>query len=89
MSDRDIDVERICQAALERAPTERAALLDEACRDDEALRHEVESLLALEAAADRFMETPALQVAGQQPSDAERVARQACRQARASGNRVQ
>ncbi len=71
MSERDIDVERICQAALDRPPPERAALLAEACRGDEALRREVESLLALETAADRFIETPALQVAGRQPSDAE------------------
>ena len=64
MSERDIDVERICQAALDRAPAERAALLAEECGSDEALRRDVESLLALEAAADRFIETPALRVAG-------------------------
>ena len=73
MSERDIDVERICQAALDRAPPERAALLAAACAGDEALRRDVESLLALEDAADRFIETPALQVAaGGQPSDAEK-----------------
>ena len=57
VSERDIDVERICQAALDRAPAERPALLAEECGSDEALRRDVESLLALEAAADRFIET--------------------------------
>ncbi len=33
------------QSALERAPEERAAFLDEACHDDEGMRREVESLL--------------------------------------------
>ena len=34
------------QSALEtRAPTQRAAFLDEACHDDEGMRREVESLL--------------------------------------------
>ena len=72
MSDRDIDVERICQAALDRAPAERAALLAEECRDDEELRRDVEALLALEPAADQFIEIPALLVARQQPSDADK-----------------
>ncbi len=70
MSERDIDVERICQAALDCAPAERAALLAEECGSDEALRRDVESLLALEAAADRFIETPALRVAGHEPPHA-------------------
>ena len=39
-------VDRLFDAALEREPHERAAFLDEACADDEALRREVESLLA-------------------------------------------
>ena len=36
-------VERLCQAALDHAPNERAAFLNEACADDEELRREVES----------------------------------------------
>ena len=39
-------VEAVLQAALERDPAERAALLDSACEGDPGLREEVESLLA-------------------------------------------
>src|SRR4026208_1952156 len=53
---------RIHQAALERHASQRAVLLDEACAGDEALRREVESLLAYEEDAQRFMESPALEV---------------------------
>jgi hypothetical protein len=40
------DVERICLAALERPANERAAFLADACYGDDALRHDVESLLS-------------------------------------------
>ncbi len=40
------EIDRIFATALERAPAERAAFLDEACAGDELLRREVESLLA-------------------------------------------
>jgi serine/threonine protein kinase/Tol biopolymer transport system component len=66
MSDRDDDIERICQEALDRAPAARSAFVAETCRGDEALRREVESLLAQETAVDRFIETPALQVTARQ-----------------------
>jgi eukaryotic-like serine/threonine-protein kinase len=56
-------VEQLCQAALDRAPNERAAFLAEACADDAALRREVESLLAYQSQAAPFIEMPALQVA--------------------------
>ena len=62
ISDRAHDVERICQAALELRPAERSAFVADACGADEDLRREVESLLAQDAAADRFIETPALQM---------------------------
>jgi non-specific serine/threonine protein kinase len=55
-------VKRLHQAALERAVSERAAFLDEACAGDEALRHEVQSLLAYEQDAASFMESPAVEV---------------------------
>jgi eukaryotic-like serine/threonine-protein kinase len=61
--DRWRQVEALCQAALERRASVRAAFLATACGDDEALRREVESLLAHEAEAAKFMETPALEVA--------------------------
>ena len=52
-------VDRLFDAALARDPHERAAFLDEACAHDEALRREVESLLAHEREAVGFMSTPA------------------------------
>src|SRR5262245_58621401 len=55
-------VKRLHQAALERAASERAAFLDEACAGDEALRDEVQSLLAYEQDAASFMESPAVDV---------------------------
>jgi Tol biopolymer transport system component len=56
-------VEQLCQAALDRAPSKRAAFLAAACAQDEELRREVESLLAYQAQAEPFIETPALHVA--------------------------
>jgi len=49
--DRWATVERLCHAALERSVADRAAFLVEACAGDEALRLEVESLLAQETSA--------------------------------------
>src|SRR5262245_57174947 len=57
-------VDGLFEAALERAPTERAAFLNEACAGDEALRREVESLLAHECDAGQFLEESSLQLAG-------------------------
>jgi serine/threonine protein kinase/Tol biopolymer transport system component len=51
-------VERLYHAALERASDERAAFLDEACVGDQDLRREVESLLAYDESAQRFITTP-------------------------------
>ena len=45
-------IEEICHEALERAPDERAVFVREACAGDEALRAEVESLLANQSRAD-------------------------------------
>jgi serine/threonine protein kinase/tetratricopeptide (TPR) repeat protein len=56
-------IERLYQAALERAEGERTAFLKEACGGDEELRREVESLLAQEGGGDDFLEAPALEVA--------------------------
>jgi serine/threonine-protein kinase len=57
--DRDSQIERICQAALERHGSAREAFLSEACAGDEALQRDVESLLAQESKAVGFMSTPA------------------------------
>ncbi len=58
-------VERLYHDALERGAEGRAAFLVEACGDDEALRCEVDSLLAYEDQAEGFIESPALEVAAQ------------------------
>src|SRR6185503_6136896 len=60
---------RIHQAALERHASQRAVFLDDACAGDEALRREVESLLAYEEEGERFLESPALEVAARSVSE--------------------
>ncbi|HEY3139342.1 MAG TPA: protein kinase [Blastocatellia bacterium] len=52
-------VDALFDAALERDASERTAFLNEACAGDEALRREVESLLAAHERAGDFIETPA------------------------------
>jgi len=56
-------VEDLCHEALARDETGRRAFLEEACGGDESLRREVESLLAHEKQAGRFMASPAMEVA--------------------------
>jgi eukaryotic-like serine/threonine-protein kinase len=56
-------VEELYHAALEREPEARAAFLAQACAGDDALRREVDSLLGFDNRAERFIETPALEVA--------------------------
>ena len=53
-------IEELYHAARARPPGERAAFLAEACRDDEALRREVESLLNEPVSDDGFLAAPAL-----------------------------
>ena len=56
-------VNDLFQSAVERAPGERAAFLDEACHGDESLRREVESLLTSYERSENFIELPAFEVA--------------------------
>src|SRR5437868_2394272 len=56
-------VNDLFQSAVERAPEERAAFLDEGCHGDEGLLREVESLLASYERAENFIESPAFEVA--------------------------
>jgi Tol biopolymer transport system component len=56
-------ISRIYYDALARDSQERVSFLREACRDDEALRQEVESLLAQPASAENFLGEPALAMA--------------------------
>src|SRR6516164_2973162 len=51
------------QTAVERAPEERAAFLDESCHGDEDMRREVESLLTSHERAQNFIEIPAFKAA--------------------------
>jgi hypothetical protein len=61
--DRWIQIERLYHAALERGPDARDAFLAEACAGDKSLRGAVESLLHCDARAERFIETPAIEIA--------------------------
>ena len=56
-------VEAVYHAARLRAAGDRATFLAEACAGDDSLRREVESLLAHEQEASRFIEQPAIEVA--------------------------
>ena len=64
-SDHWREIERLCQAALERPENERVAFLDQACAGDAALRDEVKSLLAHGGHEASFIESPAIEVAAQ------------------------
>ena len=60
MADRWRQIEELFHRALEREEPERAAFLDEACAGDDALRQEVEALLA-EQLESGFLVTPAIE----------------------------
>ena len=62
-SERWQTIGRIYDAALPRSPSERASFLESACGDDEALRREVERLLAANEKAGNFLSSPAWEVA--------------------------
>jgi Tol biopolymer transport system component len=51
-------VEEVCDAALDRDASERAAFIASACGDDRALRQEVEALLARAQSAEAFLAAP-------------------------------
>lgn len=55
-------VNELFQSAIERAPEERAAFLDEVCHD-KGVRREVESLLTSHEGAENFIEVPAFKAA--------------------------
>jgi serine/threonine protein kinase len=62
-------VKRIHQSALDVDPSERAALVDELCCGDEALRREVQSLLTYATDAETFLEQPAADLMTAPPSE--------------------
>jgi len=55
-------IKPLLQSALERDPDERAAFLVAECAGDEALRKEVQSLIISHEQADKFIESPAVEV---------------------------
>ena len=63
MTDRWQEIEKLYHSALKQEPNGRVEFLKEACAGDEALRQEVESLLAQHVEAEDFIEEPALKVA--------------------------
>jgi serine/threonine-protein kinase len=63
-------VERIYLAAMEHPPADRAFFVAEQCHGDDALLGEVESLLAANAEAAGFLDTPALGLAARALSEA-------------------
>ena len=62
-SDRSQQISQVYHAALARDESQRAAFLNEACAGDEALRHEVASLLDRQEDAEGFLETAAFEMA--------------------------
>ena len=56
-------VEQLYHLALGQEADSRAAFVAQACRGDDSLRQEVESLLAAGEGADDYLETPAVEVA--------------------------
>jgi len=62
-SERAQHVAELVKSALERAPAERAAFLEEACAGDANLRAEVDSFLQFQGEASQFIEQGALHVA--------------------------
>jgi eukaryotic-like serine/threonine-protein kinase len=56
-------VELLYHRALERPVSARGAFLNDACAGDAALRQAIESLLAVHSGAERFLETPAVELA--------------------------
>ncbi|HKS39053.1 MAG TPA: tetratricopeptide repeat protein, partial [Blastocatellia bacterium] len=61
MPERWRQIDDLLQEALKRAPSERAAFLDEACAADAATRKEVESLISFHEQAESFLEVPAFE----------------------------
>ena len=62
-SERWKQVDSLLQSALERPPDERDAFLRQSCVGDQALEHEVRSLLTAQQRAEGFLDRPAIEVA--------------------------
>ena len=66
--DRRNRITDLYHAALQLAPKERAAFMNAACDGDEALRQEVEFLLAVECPSSQFLERSAMDVVAHRPA---------------------
>jgi hypothetical protein len=67
--DRWAEIERVCHGASARPAGEREAFLRETCVGDEALRREVESLLAAPGSREAFLAEPTILLAAQLVND--------------------
>ena len=65
-SDRRDHVDQLLQSALDVPMVERDGYLRKACRGDDRLEEEVRSLLAAHDRADRFLGTPAIDLAARE-----------------------
>ncbi|HYW71870.1 MAG TPA: protein kinase [Pyrinomonadaceae bacterium] len=63
--DRWIKVKEIFQAAMDRAPAERAVFVSDACAGDEDLQKEVESLMSSDGRSGTFLDSPAYEAAAE------------------------
>lgn len=61
-ADRWQQIKSVLNDALEREGAQRTVFLDYACRGDDEMRQEVESLLVSEAELSDFMETPVFRI---------------------------
>ena len=66
-------VKELFHAALEHEPAKRSSLLVQACAGDEALRREVESLIAAHEKPGSFVDAPAYELAADLLRDEERT----------------
>ena len=71
--DRWARIEALYHGARARKPEERASFLAAECGEDDALREDVESLLAQPVSDDKFLHAPAVAVAAQLVSSADRA----------------
>ncbi len=62
-SERWKQVDDLLQSVLERPPEERDTFLRQSCVGDQALEHEVRSLLTAQQEAEGFLDRPAIEVA--------------------------
>ena len=81
-------VEEVVQRALELDESRRAEFLQSSCRGDEAMRREVESLLAQEKRVKHFLDSPALEAASKLVAEQVRTAEAALIGATVSHYRV-